>query len=178
MFEHRYELSVKVVNPSVFKYYNDRALQYKNKYKNHPDSGFDLISPHNTVDTHNEKNTALIDLGIQCSLTKILSLDNNNNNVLKIPSAYYLYPRSSIYKTSYRQSNNVGIIDSGYRGNLMAAMDYHESLGRKKYEKEIIAGNRYWQICTPTLEPIFNVQIVENLDNTSRGNGGHGSTGV
>lgn len=176
MFEHRYELKIKVVNPSVAPYYEKLANQYNNKYKNHPDSGIDLISPSNTVDTHNKTNTALIDLGIQCSLTKILQLDNNN--VLKTPSAYYLYPRSSIYKTAYRQSNSVGIIDSGYRGNLMAAMDYHESLGRKQNEKEILVGQRYWQICSPTLEPIFSVQIVGKLDDTSRGSGGHGSTGL
>ena len=60
----------------------------------------------------------------------------------------------------------------------MAAMDYHTNLGRKSEEREIKAGNRYWQICTPTLEPIYNVQIVVTLDETHRGGGGHGSTGV
>jgi len=97
---------------------------------------------------------------------------------LKVPSPFYLYTRSSIYKTSYRQSNNVGIIDSGYRGNLMAAMDYHSHLGKKGEDGEIKSGNRYWQICTPTLEPIYNVQIVVSLDDTHRGGGGHGSTGL
>ena len=34
-----------------------------------------------------------------------------------------MYPRSSIYKTPLRLANNTGIIDSGYRGNLMGAFD-------------------------------------------------------
>jgi len=175
MFEHKYELNIKVINNDVFDYYKNCSMKYNNKYKTHPDSGFDLISPHNTKNTK-ITNTALIDLGIQCSLTKITYLENGN--ILKIPSAYYLYPRSSIYKTSYRMANSVGIIDCGYRGNLMAAMDYHESLGRKLDELEIKAGKRYWQICTPTLEPVYSVQIVGKLDGTSRGSGGHGSTGL
>tara|TARA_B100001175_G_scaffold183641_1_gene155987 strand:- start:365 stop:895 length:531 start_codon:yes stop_codon:yes gene_type:complete len=176
MFEHRYELKIKIINKDVYEYYKKCVKNYDNKYKNHPDSGFDLISPYNTTETHKDSDTALIDLGIQCSLTKTIPLENGN--VLKSPSPFYLYTRSSIYKTSYRQSNNVGIIDSGYRGNLMAAMDYHTNLGKKGEDGEIKAGNRYWQICTPNLEPIYNVQIVVSLDETHRGGGGHGSTGV
>lgn len=176
MFESKYELKIKVINPNVFEYYKKCVDKYNNRYKNHPDSGFDLISPHNTTETHKNSDTALIDLGIQCSLTKTIPLENGN--ILKVPAPFYLYTRSSIYKTSYRQSNSVGIIDSGYRGNLMAAMDYHENLGRKTDEKEIKAGQRYWQICTPTLEPIYSVQLVSSLDTTYRGSGGHGSTGL
>jgi dUTP pyrophosphatase len=89
------------------------------------------------------------------------------------PTAYYLYPRSSIYKTSYRQANSVGIIDSGYRGNLMAAMDYYPHKDHTPLSK----GKRYWQICAPDLKPIDKVVLVDKLDNTVRGTGGLGSTG-
>ena len=82
-----------------------------------------------------------------------------------------MYARSSIYKTGYRLANNVGIMDSGYRGNLKAAMDcIHENSVLEK-------GKRYWQLCTPTLEPFDEILLVDELDNTKRGDGGHGSTG-
>ena len=41
---------------------------------------------------------------------------NNDKNI-----GYYLYPRSSISKTPLILANSVGIIDSGYRGNIKAA---------------------------------------------------------
>ena len=37
--------------------------------------------------------------------------------------SYYLYPRSSVVKTPLRLANSVGIIDSGYRGNIKAVFD-------------------------------------------------------
>ena len=39
------------------------------------------------------------------------------------PTGYYSYPRSSISKTPLLLANNVGIIDSGYRGNIKVAFD-------------------------------------------------------
>ena len=40
------------------------------------------------------------------------------------PTAYYLYPRSSMgSKTPLRLSNSVGIIDAGYRGNIIGVVD-------------------------------------------------------
>ncbi len=178
MFENRYELKIKVINPNVLDYYTKITNNYKNKYKTHPDSGFDLISPEKGSDCFDfaKSNTGLIDLGIQCSMTKIITLENGN--ILKTPSPYYLFPRSSIYKTRYRMANSVGIIDCGYRGNLMAAMDCHRDDIGLPEKKEILVGHRYWQICTPLLEPLYNIQLVTNLDDTTRGSGGHGSTGL
>ena len=68
-------------------------------------------------------------------MTKIITLENGN--ILKTPSPYYLFPRSSIYKTRYRLANSVGIIDCGYRGNLMAAMDCHRDNIGLPEKKEI-----------------------------------------
>jgi dUTP pyrophosphatase len=85
------------------------------------------------------------------------------------PSAFYLYPRSSISKTSLRLANSVGIIDRGYRGNLCAMFDVRDSFVATK-------GQRLVQICEPSLEP-FKVNIVSELNETLRGEGGFGSTG-
>jgi len=86
-----------------------------------------------------------------------------------IPSAYFLYPRSSISKTSFRLANCTGIIDRGYRGNLGAFFD---CICDSSMEK----GQRLVQICSPTLEP-FEVQLVSSLPFTDRGENGFGSTG-
>ena len=43
---------------------------------------------------------------------------------------FYVYPRSSISKTPLRMANSVGIIDSGYRGNLKFAVDAHKHLAK------------------------------------------------
>jgi dUTP pyrophosphatase len=77
----------------------------------------------------------------------------------------------------------VGIIDSGYRGEIMAVVDNIDSANNdtkaciRKYMSPM---TRMFQICSPTLEP-FLVEIVdseERLGSSERGNGGFGSTGV
>ena len=111
-------------------------------------------------------------LGLKCAMRK-----------REEPCGFYLYPRSSISKTRMRLANSVGIIDAGYRGELISAVDtmgvygshiWSETLGPiKKYD-------RYFQICAPDLAP-FMVQIVDREDAlgaTARGSGGFGSTGV
>ena len=84
-----------------------------------------------------------------------------------------MYPRSSISKTQLRLANSTGIIDAGYRGNLMAMFDVEESHTGTKFD-------RYIQICAPSLVPII-VEIVDSLEDlgeeTERGTGGFGSTG-
>jgi dUTP pyrophosphatase len=89
---------------------------------------------------------------------------------------YYLYPRSSTgTKTPLRLANSVGIIDSGYRGNIISVFDNwkNSTYVVEKY-------NRLVQICPPDLSYPMSVTMVENddtLGRTERGEGGFGSTG-
>tara|TARA_B100000674_G_C37912886_1_gene949426 strand:- start:346 stop:852 length:507 start_codon:yes stop_codon:yes gene_type:complete len=165
----KWVLFVKIVddNQELKELYQKQVDKHVDMIKNdeYPDSGFDIYCKK----TWRGNQTKLIDTGIQCSLYKIDNLGNGNTS--SKPSAYYMYARSSIYKTGYRLANNVGIIDSGYRGNLKAAMDCINQ--NSILEK----GKRYWQLCTPTLEPFDEIRLVDELDDTKRGNGGHGSTG-
>ena len=80
---------------------------------NNEDSGIDLVCPNEL--SINVFQVGTIDLGIRCAMV------NNETNQL---SAYYLYPRSSLSKTPLMLANHVGIIDMGYRGNIMAAVKY------------------------------------------------------
>jgi dUTP pyrophosphatase len=138
----------------------------KTLYKNHEhynegDSGLDLFCPEDIV--IEPGTTRKIDLQIQCEALSDLDGDKN--------VSYYLYPRSSIIKTPLRLSNSVGIIDAGYRGNIIACVDNIKNIAFK-----IEKGTRLFQICGPTLEPIV-FRLVEELSNTQRGSGGFGSTG-
>jgi len=128
------------------------------------DSGFDLICPINKV--INERGLCnKINHGIKCSMTY-------NNKFC----GYYLYPRSSMgSKTPLRLSNSVGIIDPGYRGNIMSVID---NMDQKFYE--INKGDRLTQICGPNLlYPIWPQLVERELDliPTKRGGDGFGSTG-
>ena len=91
-----------------------------------------------------------------------------------VPSAFYMYPRSSISKTPLMLANSVGIIDAGYRGNLLGAF---RSFSSQTYFVDEYT--RHLQITNPTLTPIV-VQIVtaNELSSTERGSGGFGSTGA
>lgn len=90
------------------------------------------------------------------------------------PCAFYLMPRSSLSNTPLMLSNHVGVVDSGYRGDIIGAF-------RNLSHNEFIAEERtrLLQICHPSLIP-FRVDLVSSvndLSTTSRGSGGFGSTG-
>jgi dUTP pyrophosphatase len=81
-----------------------------------------------------------------------------------------LFPRSSVYKTGQRLTNCVGVIDSGYRGEIM--LKYTLS----PYQKEYEIGDRVGQLIIMPHPKIHFVE-VEDLTPTERGSGGYGSTG-
>jgi dUTP pyrophosphatase len=96
-----------------------------------------------------------------------------------------MYPRSSLSKTKLRLANSVGIIDSGYRGNLIGMFDVvniDKEIQNKDMDADYYAkvNDRLLQICAPGLIPIY-VEIVDGVyelgSETERGSGGFGSTG-
>ena len=89
-------------------------------------------------------------------------------------SAYFMMPRSSISKTPLRMANSIGLIDAGYRGTLIGAVD---NIGEDVYMVE--SNTRLFQIVAPNLGFFERVVVVEDIPGgpTSRGDGGFGSTG-
>ena len=139
------------------KAFNDRA---KELYENHShfhsgDAGLDLFVVEDQ--TIPAKSTQPIPLQIACE-----NLDKK---------AYYLFPRSSISKTPLRLANSIGLIDGGYRGELVGMVDniYDEDFHVKR-------GERYFQLVAVDSSPI-DFELVEELSESSRGEGGFGSTG-
>lgn len=92
---------------------------------------------------------------------------------MEIPKGYVglLFPRSSISKTDHFLRNSVGVIDSGYRGEIKLRMSI-PALG----EKEYIMGDKVGQLIIMKL-PWVEVEEADELSNTDRGEGGFGSTG-
>ena len=148
------KLLIKTENPVLTTLYSDH------QFYNPGDSGLDLFFPEDI--NLNPHETKIINLQIKCEAWK-----NSKNSE---SYSYYLYPRSSISKTPLRMSNSVGIIDSGYRGNLMVAVDNTSDIVYM-----IKKGQRLFQICSPNLSPV-TFSLVDTLSETSRGEGGFGST--
>jgi dUTP pyrophosphatase len=136
------------------------------------DAGFDLFTPSSSNDIcfrANEVNK--VDFKVKCSAKIFTESDKIYN------TGFYMYPRSSLSKTKLRLANSVGIIDAGYRGNLMSMFDVVNNGGEDYWGNKY---DRYIQICAPSLMPIV-IEVVSSVaelgNDTSRGAGAFGSTG-
>lgn len=79
-------------------------------------------------------------------------------------------PRSSLGKRGITLANNVGVIDSGYRGEIKIML---VSYGK---QQTLFAGERVAQLLIVPLQPV-EVEFVDELEESDRGVGGFGSTG-
>lgn len=118
------------------------------------------------------------------------SFDDEGNVVygvgvaFEIPKGYVglLFPRSSNAKKDLLLSNSVGVLDSGYRGEVLfkfkPSMVFYEGRPTHAFSKNIIyeIGDRIGQII---IMPYPEVEFVEvdELSETERGAGSYGSSG-
>ena len=140
-----------------------RYIQMAEAHNQHTENaGFDIITPLYTSCFSGQ--VTKIDFGVKCKAIMITDSGKKYN------TGFYMYPRSSLSNTELRLANSVGIIDSGYRGNLIGAFDTNVDCAAQ-------AGACLVQICAPGLVPIV-VSIVDYIgDETLRGASGFGSTG-
>ena len=92
---------------------------------------------------------------------------------LEIPSGHVglLFPRSSVSRTCLSLANSVGVVDSGYRGEIM--LKYRNTGEANSIYK---SGDRVGQLIVVPYPQIELIE-VEELSTTERGDGGFGSTG-
>ena len=133
------------------------------------DSGFDIPIRATAIDLNQKQHS--FDLEIS-----VAAMDDETTEQ---PAPCLLLPRSSIYKLPFRLCNSIGLIDSGYRGEVMAKVDILD--WRNKVEPEYMRldeGYRLFQICRSDFSPWKKIIIVEELPtaNDNRGVGGFGST--
>jgi dUTP pyrophosphatase len=137
----------------------------------HVDAGIDLFCPAKLI--VEGKNVGKVNHLVKTSMEFIETSGS-------IPVGYYLYPRSSTAtKTPLRLANSVGIIDSGYRGNIIAVFDNMQNYTQGT-NFTIEPYQRLVQLCSPNLTYPIYVRIVEkeeDLGITLRGAEGFGSTG-
>ena len=133
-------------------------------------AGFDLFLTADQIFTSDTVNKT--SFNVKCS-AKIVNI--SDDNLTSYYTGYYMYPRSSLSKTALRLANCTGIIDAGYRGPLIGMFDCLTDT------YEILKFTRLLQICAPNLMPTF-VRVIDTVEElgpeTSRGEGGFGSTGL
>lgn len=123
----------------------------------------------------------------------------------EIPEGYvgYIFPRSSVYKTPLAMTNCVGVIDSGYRGEVKAIFRSADCiiapknifkrllmLFRRKqdftgweFDRFSLSGDRAYKVGDRVAQliimPYPQIEFEESteLSETDRGIHGHGSTG-
>jgi dUTP diphosphatase len=92
-----------------------------------------------------------------------------------IPAGYVglVHPRSGLAaRLGVTVLNAPGTVDAGYRGEILVILVNHDRTSTVKISR----GDRIAQLVVQRVErAVF--QVVDELDDTARGVGGHGSTG-
>ena len=95
---------------------------------------------------------------------------------VEIPKGYVglLFPRSSVRKYDLIMANCVGVIDSDYRGEIMATFKITNPYQRKAYNVYNVGDKCCQLIIVPA--PEFELKEVDELSETERGTKGHGES--
>lgn len=127
------------------------------------------------------------DAGMDLTAVSV-SFDNDGNIVyhtglaFEIPIGFVglLFPRSSNSKTSLYLTNHVGVVDSGYRGEIMFKFkNRNESISTRWLAEKGSAyrvGERVGQIVILPY-PSIEFELTDELSSSERGENGYGSTG-
>lgn len=123
------------------------------------DAGYDLASTRITTEVGEDAKLVIV---------------YHTDIAVEIPEGYagFIFPRSSIYKKSLTLTNCVGVVDSGYRGEIMCKFKCNTDVVPSVYKE----GERFAQLI---VMPYTQVEFEESdsLSDGERGAKGHGSTG-
>ena len=126
-------------------------------YAHEGDSGMDLYSVEETILQPGE--TKLVKTGLQIAVPKGFEAQ--------------VRPKSGLAaKFGVTVLNTPGTVDSGYRGEVMVILINH---GKEEYKVE--KGKKIAQMVIAKVEEA-KIDVVEDLDDTTRKDGGFGSTGL
>ena len=119
------------------------------------------------------------DAGLDFVATKVISEETysitfGTDIAVEIPEGFVglVFPRSSIRKYELNLSNSVGVIDSGYRGELQATFRKTHGDASETYN----VGDKIFQMIIVPYPRVDFIEVDE-LSETERGEGGFGSTG-
>lgn len=140
---------------------------------------FKKLSPKAVTPTYAKEGDAGLD--VTCIGYQI---DKENNYIeyftglaLELPKGYVglIFPRSSVSKTDLQLANCVGVVDSGYRGEITFRYKFRKDAffaSLKRYQE----GDRIGQLVILPY-PQIELEEIEELAESERGSGGYGSTG-
>lgn len=151
-------------------YYNASVAHNEKMNKSgFPDAGFDLFAPDGDFCEGGCVNK--INFLVRTSAQMVCE----NGKVFN--TGFQMCPRSSLSGTPLRLANSIGIIDSGYRGDLIGKFDCKYDLDS---DYEVKQYDKLLQIIAPGMVPIY-VMVMDSESElgveTERGAGGFGSTG-
>ena len=154
------------------------------------------LNPAAVIPTKAHPTDAGLDLvATSCDIDEDGNIVYGTGLAFEIPEGYvgHIYPRSSICKQDLALSNAVGVIDSHYRGEVMAKFKPTLAVNRfvhsdkdddtymivRSLRRPNSAYNIGERIAQLIIMPIPAVEMVEadELSETDRGEGGYGSTG-
>lgn len=135
------------------------------------DSGCDLLCPETAFPLTESRLAMDFHLGVFAAAT-----DARGN-----PMPCILMARSSMSQTPLRMSNQIGLIDAGYRGELMARVDFVDPSWKGSFYT-VSHGRRMFQLVQHNWLPWDKIIVVESPADLpqppdNRGAGGFGSTG-
>ena len=163
----QYTLSLQPTTPEATSFYTDLVtVTSKNSdlkliELNKENAGFDLYVPREVVFAPGERK--LVSMEVKAVV----------EGLFRSSHAYWMAPRSSMSKTGLMLLNSMGIIDKGYRGELMAFL-----WNTTNETVTVTKGQRLVQLLTPCLGDWNRAQLVSSLGApTQRGEGGFGSSG-
>lgn len=134
------------------------------------------LDPNATLPSYANDSDAGLDLTITSQISNTsFQAEYGFGIAVEIPKGYVglIFPRSSVRKYELILSNCVGVIDSGYRGELKVTFNKTNELYSIRYG----VGDKAAQLI---IIPYPKVKVVESteLSDTERGVNGFGSTGV
>ena len=141
--------------------------------------GFKKLSPKAITPSYATTGDAGLDIS---AITYIINKEHNfieyhTGLAFEIPKGHVglLFPRSSVSKTDLRMANCVGVVDSGYRGEITFRYKFEKGsyfASLKRFQE----GDRIGQLVIIEL-PAIELREMDELTETERGDGGYGSTG-
>jgi dUTP pyrophosphatase len=148
------------------------------------------LVPEAVVPSYAKNGDAGLDLTATSMTETELYIEYGTGLAFEIPPGYFgdMRPRSSISNYNLILSNSPGTVDSGYRGEVkfrfkktkeptQSYVDEDGDIGclftNAKYYK---VGDRIGQMVIQAY-PLVTLNVVDELESTTRGNGGFGSSG-
>jgi dUTP pyrophosphatase len=127
------------------------------------------------IPTYSNPGDAALDLTATSKTQEGKNIVYGTGLAIEIPEGYVglLFPRSSLTKYDLTLGNHVGVIDSGYRGEILFKFKLTDI---QKFCQTYEVGDRVGQLL---IIPYPKIQLIEvkDLSSSQRGTGGYGSTG-